>query len=89
MGNGIGNYYEIIYKPRKDNIPADTHTLTHCGTILHKEKLYENHLCHPGITGLAHFVKVRNLPYSMEDVKKICTDCPVCARWKPWFYKPE
>ena len=48
-------------------------------------KIHEN-LCHPGITGLAHFIKVRNLPYSIEKVKRVCA---VCARWKPHFYTPE
>ena len=32
------------------------------------QKLHEN-LCHPGIARFYHFVKSKNLPYSMEDVK--------------------
>ncbi len=27
-------------------------------------------LCHPGVTRLYHFVKTKNLAYSLEDVKK-------------------
>ena len=51
-------------------------------------EIYEN-LCHPGITRLAHFVKIRNLPYSIEEVKRVYAACAVCARWKPRFYTPE
>jgi len=33
--------------------------------------LYRIHadLCHPGITRMYHYVRLRNLPYSLENVK--------------------
>ena len=43
-------------------------------------------LCHPGVTRLLHFVKTKNLPYSTEDVKKVCGSCKFCAEIKPQFY---
>ena len=88
----LGCYeYDIMYRPGKNNIPADTLSRAQCNALNSMGRLHEIHenLCHPGITRLAHFVKVRNLPYSIEDVKRVCTACAVCARWKPRFYTPE
>ena len=47
-----------------------------------------NGLCHPGVTRLLHFVRTKNLPFSTEDVKKICSDCRICAELKPRFFHP-
>ena len=44
-------------------------------------------LCHPGITRFNHFVKSRNLPYSVNDVKELVSSCEVCAELKPKFHK--
>ena len=38
---------------------------------------------------MAYFVKVRNLPYSIEEVKRVCAACAVCDIWKLCFYTPE
>ena len=51
-------------------------------------KLHDD-LCHPGITRMTHFVRSRNLPYSVEDVKKMTASCSTCAELKPRFHKPE
>jgi len=50
-------------------------------TGFHRNKLYEVHdaLCHPGVTRLYHFVRSKNLPYSMNDVKKLVESCRVCS----------
>ena len=48
-----------------------------------------NDLCHPGITRLSHFIRTRNLPYSLEDVKRIVNNCAVCAKVRPQFVKPN
>ena len=45
-------------------------------------------LCHPGVTRLLHFVRTKNLPFSAEDVRKVCSSCQVCAKLKPRFYRP-
>ena len=34
-----------------------------------------------------HFVKTRNLPYSVNDVKQITENCKVCRELKPRFHK--
>ena len=45
-------------------------------------------LCHPGVTRLLHFVRSKNLPFSTEDVKRVCSSCRICAEIEPQFYKP-
>ena len=88
----LGCYeYDITYRPEKNNIPADTLSCAQCNAFNNMGRLHEirENLCHPGITRMAHFVKVRNLLYSIEEVKRVCAACAVCARWKPRFYTPE
>ncbi|XP_064078654.1 uncharacterized protein LOC135196118 [Macrobrachium nipponense] len=36
---------------------------------------------------MMHFVRGRNLPYSVEEVRKITTSCQVCLELKPQFIK--
>ena len=45
-------------------------------------------LCHPGITRLYHYIKIKNLPYSLEHVKKVCSQCVICSELKPTFFRP-
>ena len=37
---------------------------------------------------LFHKVKIRNLPYALAYVTKICKSCQSCSELKPTFYKP-
>lgn len=44
---------------------------------------FEGYICHPSITRLAHFdlthfVKIINLPYFIEDVKRVCKLYSMC-----------
>ena len=36
---------------------------------------------------LWHFIRSKNLPYWLSDVKKICQHCSTCAEIKPRFYR--
>ena len=36
-----------------------------------------------------HFVKVHNLPYTMEEIREVTRACKVCAECKPKFFHPE
>ena len=45
-----------------------------------------NQLEHPGVIRLPHFIRSKNFPFSVEDVKRICANCRVCAELKPQFY---
>ena len=81
--------YDIVYRPGVKNSGPDTLSKNRCASVTTNE-LYKLHdsLCHPGVTRFAHFVKCRNLPYSIDDIKKVISSCSVCAKIKPSFYKP-
>ena len=82
--------YNIIHRPGRENAAADTLSRNVCASIP-ENKLFELHasLCHPGVTRMAHFVKSKNLPYSIEEIKKVTASCKTCAVCKPRFYKTE
>ena len=52
--------------------------------------LYEIHagLYHLGITRTYHFIKMKNFPYSIDEVRKIVNGICICAEIKPRFHKP-
>ena len=83
--------FDIKYRPGPENLTADCLSRAHCSAIpnsLQKLKTIHDNLCHPGISRLGHFVRSRNLPYSMEDVKSVISQCRVCAELKPNFFRP-
>ena len=82
--------FDIVYRPGRENIATDTLSRASCATTTH-DSLYKLHdsLCHPGVTRLWHFVRTKNLPFSLEEVKKTLSSCPVCCECKPKFYHPE
>ena len=81
--------FDIVYRPGKDNIVADTFTRAYC-SALNTNYLYELHrsLCHPGITRMTAHVRSRNLPFSVEDIRSMINGCSICQECKPRFYKP-
>ena len=86
--------FEILHRPGKANCVADTLTRNgvSCNSIqagnLTRLSEIHNLLCHPGVARLSHFVRARNLPFSVEEVKKITQGCAICAEVKPRFYRP-
>ena len=83
--------YSIRYRPGELNVGPDTLTrATLATTSTSESRLLDLHreLCCPGITRFWNFVKCKNLPYSLDDVKKCCRSCPTCAEVKPQFYVP-
>ena len=46
-------------------------------------------LCHPGITRLFHYIKIKNLPFSFDDVKNVVKACTDCSKVKVKFLKPK
>ena len=54
--------------------------------MLHK--LHES-LCHPGVTCLLYFVRIKNLPYSVNEVRNVVAKCKVCSELKPNFHKSQ
>lgn len=81
--------YSIRYRPGKFNAGADSLTRAFAASITQNCRLEDvhNQLCHPGITRMLHFVRSKNLPFSTEDVRKVCMNCRVCAECKPRFHQ--
>ena len=78
--------FDIIYRCGKENIPANILSQLNCVTMnLKKLQDLHNSLCHPGATRLAHFVKQRNLPFSLDQVQQVVPLCTVCAEIKSNF----
>ena len=82
--------FDIAYRPGRDNVPADTLSRATC-IMATENSLYRLHesLCHPGVTRQNHFVRTKNLPYSLDEIKKMTSRCPVCCECKPQFHHPE
>ncbi|XP_059844624.1 uncharacterized protein LOC132404485 [Hypanus sabinus] len=82
--------YDILYRPGRLNEPPDALSRGTCAST-QLDQLYALHaqLCHPGVTRFYHFVKARNLPYSLEDIRTMTRDCQICAECKPHFYCPD
>ena len=84
--------FDIIYRPGKDNIPPDTLSRAFsCSLSPDLDSLRRIHqaLCHPGVTRMYHFVKCKNLAFSVDDVRRITNECKVCSECKPRFHRPE
>ena len=81
--------YDIEHKPGTENIAVDTFSRNICAGISNTHQLYNLHdsLCHARVTSMMHHIKVRNLPYSIEEVRQVTRDCQICARNKPQFPK--
>lgn len=84
--------FDIVYRPGRDNVTPDTFSRLYCSMMSQDQRslsTIHDALCHPGVTRLLHFVKSRNLPYSVEDVRRVVSSCRVCAECRPQFYQSE
>lgn len=66
--------FEILYRPGPENDSPDAYSQAHCGAACYGQgSLVALHsaLHHPGDTHLYHFVRLKNMPYSVEDVRKV------------------
>ena len=43
-------------------------------------------LGHPGVRRLLHFMRIKHLPFSTEEVERTCSRCRICAKLKPRFH---
>ena len=70
----------IKYRPGKDNVAPDTFTHAFCASATTSSNLADIHyqLCHPGVTRLLHFIRSKNLPYSTDDVRRVCLVSNMC-----------
>ena len=86
--------FDIFHRLGKVKSVADTPTrnVQCCNSVTTNDnKLVElrNLLCHPEVARVSpKFVRVPNLPYSVENIKKITQALNVYAQLKPKFYCP-
>ena len=82
--------FDIVYRPGRDNVQADTLSRATCAMAT-EDSLFKLHkaLCHPGIIRLNHSVRTKNLPCSLDEIKKMTSQCPVCCECKPQYHCQE
>ena len=85
--------FTTVYRPSNLNCAPDTFFRAAAASISlpSLKTLDELHkaLCHPGITRLFHYVKIKNLPFSFDDVKNVVKACTDCSEVKVKFLKPN
>jgi len=82
--------YEISYRAGKHNTaPGSSLFRVYCAS-LSSSTLYDIQaaLRDPAVTRMYHYVKVKNRPYSIEEVCRMIPFCKICAEVKPQFYQP-
>lgn len=77
--------YDVVYRPGRENTVADAFSRV-CANAS-PNKLYELHdaIGHPGIVRMNHWIRMKNLPYSADQIKTMIQNCRVCAEIKPRF----
>ena len=81
--------FDIVYRPGKENVPADSLTRIYCSTISYDElKQLHVSLCHPGITRMIHVLKTKNIQVTIEEVPNIIASCKEYAECKPQLHRP-
>ena len=85
--------FTTIYRPDNLNCTPDTFSRAGAASVLLSllKSLDELRklLCHLGITRLFYFVKIKNLPFSFDDVKNVVKTCTHCSEVKVKFLKPK
>ena len=82
--------YDVIYRPGSENKGADALSRAFCSSTAGAHNLRELtklhiNLFHPGTQRFYHFVKAKNLPYTLDNVKEVIHRCSECAHTKPQF----
>ncbi|XP_046407451.1 uncharacterized protein LOC124172088 [Ischnura elegans] len=89
----LANYkFDIVYRPGNQNTTADTMSRITASTYLEgRMNLKELHdaLCHPGVTRMHHWVRAKNLPYTLEEIKGVINSCTCCNELKRRFCRNE
>ena len=85
-----GYRFNIAYRPGSLNTAADTMSRIACVNTQHLQLLSSLHkrLCHPGVTRFSHYVKTRNLPYTLAEIRQTVNACGLCKELKPRFHNP-
>ena len=75
--------FHAVYPGRLNSGPL-TQTRTCCAnTTVSNLVEIDNGSFHQGIARLLYFLPSKHLPYSIDDVHKVCSDCSVCAKLNP------
>ncbi|XP_063624762.1 uncharacterized protein LOC134796503 [Cydia splendana] len=82
--------YEIVYRPGTQNHVADALSRV-CAIVDTPAKLQSLHeaLCHPGVTRMPHWVRSKNLAYSIEEIRNMTNQCRICSEVKPRLSKAD
>lgn len=80
----------VSVRQGKENVCADTLSRLFCNsaTGISLQNIHEL-LSHPGVRRLITLREIKDLPFSTEEVKNVCSKCRICAEIKPQFYKPS
>ena len=83
--------YRIHRRPGKLNVVPDSLSCIQVAASTYSCDLadIDKKLGHPGINRLVHFVRTKYLPFSVDDVKRVCSNCKISAKIKPRFYIKE
>lgn len=81
--------FEIVYRPGKDNYAADALSRVCATAQTRTAKLITLHeaLCHPGVSRMFHWIRSKNLPYSVEEVRNMTNSCRTCTEIKPRYLR--
>ena len=80
--------FSAIYRPGNKNDATDTFSRAITTSVVSASvslKSLHDFLRHPGITRQWHYVEMKNLPYSFEEVKTMVKSCKDCAEVKATF----
>ena len=82
--------FDVVFRPGNDNIPSDTFSLSTYAASLN-DLLYQLHqsVYRPGITRISHFVRARNLPFLIEEIKRMTNASQICCECKPRDHRPD
>jgi len=70
----MASLHHIKYRLGKLNVAADCLSKSTCASVQQSLSLQELHerVCHPGIRRLDHYVRQKNLPFALQNVKHVC-----------------
>ena len=69
--NWVSIFYDIVYRQEKLKVVSDALSRVYCAaTTVNALNNIHAGLSHPGIIGLYHFIRQKNLLYSLDDLKK-------------------
>ena len=79
--------YDMKHRPGNGNVVADTLSQTcAAASSLEELKSIHNSLIHPGVQCFWHFVRSQNMPYSIDEVQRVRSECTTCAIIKSRFF---